>query len=191
MRRVRRWSRRWTWRIPCLWSFSSWRWEWTKRREPACRIGWQWSRPYPPTRRRLAFGIQWYRVTRASAAYSQCKRRDNDTMYQSRWQIEINYKLASQQVRYIHTYLLTLHYCRYRYYSIASSMYCMYIWFLSQNHILRIFKPSKTYPTVTSKMLEPTEEETAMSPKPLRATMTLVMRSGMDVPAAKKVRPIT
>lgn len=46
-------------------------------------------------------------------------------------------------------------------------------------------------PTVTSKMLEPTEEETAMSPKPLRATMTLVMRSGMDVPAAKKVRPIT
>lgn len=46
-------------------------------------------------------------------------------------------------------------------------------------------------PTVTSKMLEPTEEETAMSPKPFRATMTLVMRSGMDVPAAKKVKPIT
>ena len=47
------------------------------------------------------------------------------------------------------------------------------------------------YPTVTSKMLDPTEEETAMSPKPLRATITLVMRSGIDVPAAKKVRPIT
>lgn len=42
-----------------------------------------------------------------------------------------------------------------------------------------------------SKMLEPTDEETAMSPKPFLATMTDVMRSGMDVPAAKKVRPIT
>ncbi len=30
-----------------------------------------------------------------------------------------------------------------------------------------------------------------MSPNPLRATMTLVKRSGMDVPAAKKVKPIT
>ena len=55
-----------------------------------------------------------------------------------------------------------------------------------------LYLPNRfTYPTVTSKMLEPTEEETAISPKPLRATMTLVMRSGMDVPAAKKVRPIT
>ena len=51
--------------------------------------------------------------------------------------------------------------------------------------------PLTTYPTVTSKMLEPTEEETAMSPKPFLATMTLVMRSGMEVPAARKVRPIT
>ena len=48
-----------------------------------------------------------------------------------------------------------------------------------------------TYPTVTSKMFDPTEDETAISPKPLRATITLVNRSGIDVPAAKKVRPIT
>lgn len=46
------------------------------------------------------------------------------------------------------------------------------------------------YPTVMSKMLEPTELETAMSPSPLRATITLVMRSGMEVPAANIVRPI-
>lgn len=39
-------------------------------------------------------------------------------------------------------------------------------------------------------MLEPTELETAMSPSPLRATITLVMRSGMEVPAANIVRPI-
>ena len=48
-----------------------------------------------------------------------------------------------------------------------------------------------TDPTVTSKMLLPTEEETAMSPKPFLATITLVMRSGMEVPAARNVRPIT
>lgn len=48
-----------------------------------------------------------------------------------------------------------------------------------------------TYPTVTSKMLLPTELDTAMSPYPFRATMTLVMRSGMLVPAARNVRPIT
>lgn len=29
-----------------------------------------------------------------------------------------------------------------------------------------------------------------MSPRPLRATITLVIRSGMDVPAARMVRPI-
>lgn len=40
-------------------------------------------------------------------------------------------------------------------------------------------------------MLLPTELDTAMSPKPFRATMTEVMRSGMEVPAARKVRPIT
>jgi len=49
----------------------------------------------------------------------------------------------------------------------------------------------KGSPTVTSKILDPTEEETAMSPKPFRATMTLVIKSGIDVPAAKNVRPIT
>lgn len=47
-----------------------------------------------------------------------------------------------------------------------------------------------TYPTVISNMLLPTELETAMSPRPLRATITLVIRSGMDVPAARIVRPI-
>ena len=46
-----------------------------------------------------------------------------------------------------------------------------------------------TYPTVTSKMFDPTEDETAISPKPLRATITLVNRSGIDVPAAKKSDP--
>ena len=49
----------------------------------------------------------------------------------------------------------------------------------------------ETYPTVTSKMLLPTEEDTAMSPNPFLATITLVIRSGMDVPAARNVRPIT
>ena len=48
-----------------------------------------------------------------------------------------------------------------------------------------------THPTVTSKMLLPTEEDTAMSPNPFLATITLVMRSGMDVPAARNVSPIT
>ncbi|TNN41136.1 hypothetical protein EYF80_048698 [Liparis tanakae] len=33
------------------------------------------------------------------------------------------------------------------------------------------------YPTVMSKMLEPTELDTAISPSPLRATITLVMRT--------------
>ena len=40
-------------------------------------------------------------------------------------------------------------------------------------------------------MLDPMLEDTAMSPAPWRATMTLLRRSGMEVPAAKKVRPIT
>lgn len=47
-----------------------------------------------------------------------------------------------------------------------------------------------SHPTVMSKMLLPTELDTAMSPMPLRATITLVMRSGMDVPAARIVRPM-
>jgi hypothetical protein len=46
-------------------------------------------------------------------------------------------------------------------------------------------------PTVTSKILEPTDEDTAISPNPLRATITLVIKSGIDVPAAKNVNPIT
>lgn len=46
------------------------------------------------------------------------------------------------------------------------------------------------YPTVMSNMLEPTELDTAMSPKPFLATITLVMRSGIEVPAARMVRPI-
>lgn len=47
-----------------------------------------------------------------------------------------------------------------------------------------------TYPTVMSNMLLPTELDTAMSPRPLRATITLVIRSGMDVPAARIVNPM-
>lgn len=47
-----------------------------------------------------------------------------------------------------------------------------------------------THPTVISNMLLPTELDTAMSPRPFRATITLVMRSGMDVPAARIVKPI-
>jgi len=47
------------------------------------------------------------------------------------------------------------------------------------------------YPIVTSKMLLPTELDTAMSPNPFLATITLVIRSGMLVPAAKNVSPIT
>lgn len=47
-----------------------------------------------------------------------------------------------------------------------------------------------THPTVMSNMLEPTELDTAMSPRPFRATITLVIRSGIEVPAAKMVRPI-
>ena len=49
----------------------------------------------------------------------------------------------------------------------------------------------KSYPTVTSNMLEPTDEETAISPNPFLATITLVIKSGIDVPAAKNVNPIT
>mmetsp|Transcript_12233 Transcript_12233/g.42959 ORF Transcript_12233/g.42959 Transcript_12233/m.42959 type:complete len:446 (+) Transcript_12233:401-1738(+) len=46
-------------------------------------------------------------------------------------------------------------------------------------------------PTLMSKMLEPMEEETAMSPKPLRATITDDSASGIDVPPARMVRPMT
>ena len=50
---------------------------------------------------------------------------------------------------------------------------------------------NNAHPTVTSKMLLPTELETAISPNPFRATITLVIRSGMLVPAARNVSPIT
>lgn len=40
-------------------------------------------------------------------------------------------------------------------------------------------------------MLLPTELETAMSPKPFLATITDVIKSGIEVPAAKNVKPIT
>jgi hypothetical protein len=48
-----------------------------------------------------------------------------------------------------------------------------------------------TYPTVTSNILLPTELDTAISPNPLRATITEVIKSGIEVPAARTVRPIT
>mmetsp|Transcript_8364 Transcript_8364/g.10618 ORF Transcript_8364/g.10618 Transcript_8364/m.10618 type:complete len:214 (-) Transcript_8364:713-1354(-) len=44
-------------------------------------------------------------------------------------------------------------------------------------------------PTATSKMFEPIEDDTAMSPWPCWATMMLESRSGIDVPAARNVRP--
>lgn len=57
--------------------------------------------------------------------------------------------------------------------------------------LLYLKKIKVAYPTVTSNMLLPTDEDTAISPKPFLATMTEVMRSGMEVPAARAVRPIT
>mmetsp|Transcript_111617 Transcript_111617/g.193444 ORF Transcript_111617/g.193444 Transcript_111617/m.193444 type:complete len:214 (-) Transcript_111617:236-877(-) len=45
-------------------------------------------------------------------------------------------------------------------------------------------------PMVTSKMLEPILDEMAISPCPCRATITEVIRSGTDVPAARTVRPM-
>merc|ERR1719219_1024587 len=46
-------------------------------------------------------------------------------------------------------------------------------------------------PTVTSNKLDPIEEDTAMLPFPSLATRTEVMRSGTEVPAARKVSPMT
>lgn len=62
--------------------------------------------------------------------------------------------------------------------------------FISISFLIKTHKAIGAHPTVMSKMLLPTELDTAMSPRPLRATITLVMRSGMDVPAASIVRPI-
>lgn len=39
-------------------------------------------------------------------------------------------------------------------------------------------------------MFEPIEEDTAISPKPCLATITDVNKSGIDVPAARKVKPM-
>ena len=67
-----------------------------------------------------------------------------------------------------------------------------YIKKFSKLLILRkIITKSKSYPTVTSNMLEPTDDDTAMSPLPCFATKTLVIKSGTDVPAAKNVNPMT
>ena len=49
---------------------------------------------------------------------------------------------------------------------------------------------SCTYPTQMSIRLLPRELETAISPRPFLATITLVIRSGTDVPAAIRVKPI-
>merc|ERR1711924_581337 len=45
-------------------------------------------------------------------------------------------------------------------------------------------------PTATSKMFEPIDDDTAMSPWPCLATMTEESRSGTLVPAARNVRPM-
>lgn len=45
-------------------------------------------------------------------------------------------------------------------------------------------------PTQTSNRFDPIDEETAMSPRPFLATITLVIRSGILVPAARIVNPI-
>lgn len=47
-----------------------------------------------------------------------------------------------------------------------------------------------TYPTVMSKILLPIELDIAISPNPLRATITDVSKSGTLVPAASTVNPI-
>mmetsp|Transcript_39788 Transcript_39788/g.65961 ORF Transcript_39788/g.65961 Transcript_39788/m.65961 type:complete len:295 (-) Transcript_39788:764-1648(-) len=46
-------------------------------------------------------------------------------------------------------------------------------------------------PKLISNTFEPTDEDSAMSPNPFRATSTDVMASGTDVPAARTVTPIT
>ena len=47
-----------------------------------------------------------------------------------------------------------------------------------------------TYPTVTSNIFDPMELDTAISPRPCLATTTLVIKSGMLVPAAIIVSPM-
>mmetsp|Transcript_85419 Transcript_85419/g.242245 ORF Transcript_85419/g.242245 Transcript_85419/m.242245 type:complete len:469 (-) Transcript_85419:832-2238(-) len=54
-------------------------------------------------------------------------------------------------------------------------------------HIMLYMSHGSGSPTVTSKMLEPIELLTAMSPSPFLATIQLDSRSGMEVPAASTV----
>ena len=61
----------------------------------------------------------------------------------------------------------------------------------SLQFFLQVDRKLHTYPIVTSNKLLPIELDTAMSPKPFLATKTLVIRSGILVPAAKNVKPIT
>jgi hypothetical protein len=49
----------------------------------------------------------------------------------------------------------------------------------------------KPRPTKMSNKLLPTELDTTMSPLPLRVIIMLETTSGIDVPAAKSVRPAT
>lgn len=64
-------------------------------------------------------------------------------------------------------------------------------WMLNEPiNIVCLFLVCWTHPTVISKILEPTELDTAMSPRPFRATITLVIRSGIEVPAANMVSPM-
>ena len=65
------------------------------------------------------------------------------------------------------------------------------VFFITSQRLIINVSIVKTYPTVTSKMLEPTDDDTAMSPLPCFATKTLVIKSGTDVPAAKNVKPMT
>lgn len=59
------------------------------------------------------------------------------------------------------------------------------------NFIMLLSNQGKGSPIRMSKMLLPIELETAISPFPCIATMTLLSKSGTLVPAASKVRPMT
>ena len=79
----------------------------------------------------------------------------------------------------------------YIYCVIVQSIHQLYRRKSKLNGIISSNIKEKTYPTVTSNMFEPTDDDTAISPFPCFATKTLVIKSGTDVPAAKKVNPIT
>lgn len=61
---------------------------------------------------------------------------------------------------------------------------------MSVNQNLFFHQAFGAHPTVMLKMLVPIELDTAMSARPLRATIKLVTRSGAEVPTAKIVRPM-